>query len=1221
MSALVRDLLTLPAHVSRGDFVQSLAESLRDPEGTVRTYAVTPELAQNFRETLRIIGSALSNGRSQPVFLHGSFGSGKSHFMAVLHLMLAGRPEPWRKPELHAVHADYDGVQGKKLLQLNFHMLGAKSFESEVFGRYVDHVRDHHPDADLPGLFRDAEVFDNAAALRSTMGDADFFAALNKGKQAVAGFGALGEASAWTADRFDAALQSTQAKERRALLSDLARTLLPIAAKQTDRFVDTDEGLGEMSRHAASLGYDGIVLYLDELILWLASQSADLAFVQREITKLVKLKEAQDEARDIPIVAFIARQRDLSELVGDGATGAERATIEGTLGHHRSRFHTVDLSDSNLRAIIPHRVVVAKSDDDRERIHDGFAAMWTDARKALGTLQAGTADRDDFQQVYPFSPALVDVLIALSDRLQRDRTAIRILVEMLVEHLPDLKLGEVVPVGDVFDLVASADDAVDGPSRVAFQRARDLYQHELLPLIQKDRNATDAATCQRLRPEHPVRIGCSGCPVAKCRNDNRLVKTLLLAALVPKARPFRNLTVKRLLHLNHGAVRAPVEPMAVNLAATRLRAIQRDVNPIRVGDESDPTVSISLQSVDLKPILHQVESQDSPSRRRYVLRELFWEALGIDSPGNDATLKIEFHHTHRVGRVKFGNVRQLRADDLVCPPSAEFQIVVDYPFDERGYTPEDDERKLEEIRSQLARPTSTLVWLPTFFSARLEQDLGDLAKLDFLMQPKELAKALAYLQPDDQPRARVDLETLQGRKKADVLEGLRKALGMGGRVQDGDVHLDLDRDVSQHVHSLDPNVDARTPRGANLMEGAEDLAEQLLVARYPRHPHFHAPPSAGRLDRVRVFLEALLEEPTGMLPADKQEREELRRVAEPLKLCRVFEAQVEGLTTIYDTIESGRERDGVDEPTVLQVRVWLDPEGRMGLGAQPANLVAWLWAVKQRRVAMDGRSTLDWPKNARLPDHVVFVKPDLPDEATFSAALDRAAWLGITQPGKALNARNVAKLASALRARATGPEARAAAEVPGLLDGRLAEFGPGSPSPRLRTAAAVVGLLAALQEVSDRALLVAFVAVDLTGTSASAVGRGFSTAPGCARVLGGPSWTVLQLVRGLLGDDRYAARAQSILDRLAALLSDDELTAPLEAGIKALVAEAQALLKPEPPRGWRTVWNEQRSDVDRADALRALDELRDELARRLDENVGDLRLQVSVRLEARDEER
>lgn len=73
-----------------------------------------------------------------------------------------------------------------------------------------------------------------------------------------------------------------------------------------------------MSKHAKRLGYDGVVLLLDVLILWPASHSADIAFVQLKGRKLAKLVEAQTSDRPVPIISFVARQRDL----GTGLRGA-----------------------------------------------------------------------------------------------------------------------------------------------------------------------------------------------------------------------------------------------------------------------------------------------------------------------------------------------------------------------------------------------------------------------------------------------------------------------------------------------------------------------------------------------------------------------------------------------------------------------------------------------------------------------------------------------------------------------------------------------------------------------------------------------------------------------------------------------------------------------------------------------------------------------------------
>jgi hypothetical protein len=62
--------------------------------------------------------------------LHGSFGSGKSHFMAVLYLLLQRSLAARSIPELGSVVAKHDGwMQGKKFLLLTYYMLSAKDME------------------------------------------------------------------------------------------------------------------------------------------------------------------------------------------------------------------------------------------------------------------------------------------------------------------------------------------------------------------------------------------------------------------------------------------------------------------------------------------------------------------------------------------------------------------------------------------------------------------------------------------------------------------------------------------------------------------------------------------------------------------------------------------------------------------------------------------------------------------------------------------------------------------------------------------------------------------------------------------------------------------------------------------------------------------------------------------------------------------------------------
>ena len=99
---LIKDLIDIPDRVQKGDFVLRLSEDIKRPDVVLANYVVTPELAKDFDAALTFIRSAIQGRTSKATYLHGSFGSGKSHFMAVLHLILQGNPAARAIPELAA---------------------------------------------------------------------------------------------------------------------------------------------------------------------------------------------------------------------------------------------------------------------------------------------------------------------------------------------------------------------------------------------------------------------------------------------------------------------------------------------------------------------------------------------------------------------------------------------------------------------------------------------------------------------------------------------------------------------------------------------------------------------------------------------------------------------------------------------------------------------------------------------------------------------------------------------------------------------------------------------------------------------------------------------------------------------------------------------------------------------------------------------------------------
>ena len=116
-------------------------------------------------------------------------------------------------------------------------------------------------------------------------------------------------------------------------------------------------------------------------------------------------------------------------------------------------------------------------------------------------------------------------LVAASSALQRERTALRVMLQLLVDRRDELTVGDLVSVGDLFDVLAQGDEPFSDDLKRHFDHARDVYRDQFRPMLLDDARPHATRRPTRPTPKHPFRA------------DDRLVKTLLLAALVPQARP------------------------------------------------------------------------------------------------------------------------------------------------------------------------------------------------------------------------------------------------------------------------------------------------------------------------------------------------------------------------------------------------------------------------------------------------------------------------------------------------------------------------------------------------------------------------------------------------------------------------------------------------------------------------------------------------------------
>lgn len=1153
---LIKELIEIPERVHKGDFVLRLTEGVERANETLRHYVVTPQLQQSFDHAIAFIKSAVDQRASKAAYLHGSFGSGKSHFMAVLHLLLQHHPDARAIPELAPVVAKYDGwLNGKKLLMVPYHMIGAISMESAILGGYVRHMQKIHPESPIPGVYLAEGLFRDAQNMRQKVGDEGFFAMLNGGdKQATdEEWGDL--SAAWSADTFDAALASPVGSEPRdRLVGNLVERIFTAhaewAAAREEAFVPLEEGLAILSRHAQSLGYDGLILFLDELILWLASHVANLKFVTSEIQKVIKLVEASGGQRPVPIISFVARQRDLRELVGEHMPGAQQLSFADTLKYWEGRFDIITLEDRNLPVIAEKRVLRPKSDTARKQLQTAFDATRL-KEDVLHTLLTTGGTREEFRQVYPFSPALVQALVALSSVLQRERTALKVMIQLLVNQRETLELGQIVPVGDLYDAIADEAEPFTSEMRHHFENARKLYRQRFLPMLEKE---------HALRTEDLPRLPVDDAKRRAFLADDRLVKTLLLSALVPAVECFKGLNAARLTALNHGNIRAPIPGQEVGIVLQKCRKWAGQIGEIKIGDEPhNPTLSIQLSGVDIETILEKARGVDNPGSRAKKIREILFTALGIAD--SDSLLGVPVNHlwhgTSRSVDVVFANIREM-ADEPLKSDEERWKMVIDFPFDVEGHTPSDDLATLEQFRTR-NEPTRTLCWLPSFFSREVQRDLGNLVVMEHVLTSDDRFRNYAdHLSEVERASARSLLDNQRSQLKQHVLICLEGAYGIASPAPGT---LDGTHNLADHFQSLDPTFQPKPPVGSNLKEGFLHLLDQALKHQFPAHPLFETEIKTANLRRVLEEVSRAVQTSDGRIPVDKTQRLLLKQITNPLKLGEMHETHFV-LGNHWKTHFERKIAGHGGSANVGNLRQWTDDPKPMGLPAIAQNLLILLFAQQTNRVFMQ-YGAVSQPTLENIPDDAILHQQTLPEQKDWERAIKKAGAIFGVAASPLCNATNVVNLAQDIK-KLTDNHLEACRQLVKALANRGQALSIPTDASRQRSADSVLALLEKLRHAEANNLVTILSNWDIpTGSSEESLGKSLKKASDVLIALENTQWDILEGAWSLTDDRQTMAQANRV--KVVEALSRDELAVHLGPELKEAQSEAVRLLAPPKP--------------------------------------------------------
>jgi hypothetical protein len=845
MSMTISEAFELPRaeDIRAMDFVVRLRDSDPDSDKVKRLvsdYVVTPAVAQELPRILAALKQVFDRGEEYGRFIHGSFGSGKSHFMTMLALLLEGVPAAWQKFRPLFAGMDHEAwVDKARLLVVRIHMLTVRgrstSLDRAVYEGFNDALKRH---GKAPFEFLNVE------------------AVLNEVRREAAEYGTIVWKRLETAgivgsrEEFEAiAAGSAQGRER------LARAWLQHKGRDpSDAGIDPrwSDGLKRMTEYARAQGFGGIVLMVDEFLLWLAEKSGQ-EFVQ-EINNLNVIVDHATGQRALPLFVFVARQRDLREFFPDLV---DESKIHEHLQHHAQRFEVTPLEDVELRHIVHGRVLKPRQP---AAVKAAIESLAEKHGNVLPALLAG-ARIDYLRDVYPFHPALIEMLVDVTSLMQRERSALRLLYELLVLYYPDLPLGEFLPVGSAFPAIFPQSGVEASKKTELMQDIHHQYHVRLAPAM------------QRMMEEQGSEFG-----EDRRKALEQLVRTVLLAEVSPRLKQ-NGLTIERLVQLNSADVEGETFRGKLRVAETDLLALSQRVPDLQVaGQGKTALVRFVLGRVSLGEVLGRARSKvDNPAQRFRT----FWGALrqvlgieghrGFEEGGpNEGEFELTWRRTRRRGSLKLGNVREMSYDEFAEPEGA-FKVLIDYPWDEPGHTDDEDRLRAHNVRRNRGQHY-TACWLPRHFRP-VELDLiTDLAAVRYLLSAAGQEDLLDTMGPQD--------------RKAILEQAVTRQRTLEGQIED------LLKEVyvrHGEVIALVSDFDSRRPR-ETLAENLEHIANGLMDRRYPQHPVFLAEPRRQDLDTLLEWMVGAADSATSV-GYDEATGRVLRTLGQPLELVNLGQSK------------------------------------------------------------------------------------------------------------------------------------------------------------------------------------------------------------------------------------------------------------------------------------------------------------------------------------------
>ncbi|MEM7675675.1 MAG: DUF6079 family protein, partial [Myxococcota bacterium] len=593
----IADALEIPEFSDLSEFIARLNDDEAKVQANLRSFVVPANLEDKLDRMLAAVGHNLDQQQDVGRYIYGTFGSGKSHLMTVLAKMLEHDETVYDVGDeaLSRLRAKHAWLDKHKTLVVRINMMGKRSLSAALFEAY---------NASLPSGVEPVVFTDEDDVFQLFEADAERFGGMQAHLQRLVDAEILPSAAFYERGRTGSAEERLDLASRIESWRNHGKEIRP-----EDLWVDPEEGFSRIARHAKAAGYTAVTWMIDELVIWIRGRSASEYVDQvNQLSSLVDHDRQSD--RPTPFFVAVAVQQDIATTCTQDVS---EQSFREQLGFIANRFRPqLDLEDQDLFEVAARRVLKPKKDAAeqwRSKVDATFKKHKDDLQRLSGNIEPGLV-----RNLYPFHPALMRILVDVTQGLSRSRSAMSALYGLLREQQA-LEVGQFIPVGALFGILFTPENIES-----VRNRAQSLLAQRLV-------NA--AETYDRLK----ARIDRAAEAMSAESNElHQLVKTCLLCQLSDRdyfgTETLSNRTVASfLLHLNQSDIRTAHPRLGLTKVTKLFRGI--DSTEVSIGEGNDPIIRIQTDKDDSDNVLRQALGELEHADEFSYLRSVIDDVLGL----------------------------------------------------------------------------------------------------------------------------------------------------------------------------------------------------------------------------------------------------------------------------------------------------------------------------------------------------------------------------------------------------------------------------------------------------------------------------------------------------------------------------------------------------------------------------------------------------------------